>query len=315
MLNKSPLVSHTLRDDKFFSITFTARNIKNSFFLPRLTRFINRYFYELPLIGIGATLDRYSNTFCIYHSRKDKLRYRNYMKGSKFLNFGSGAFNHKRWQNFDYPGISEYYKNLLGKIGKDYIPIDLNKDKLKIPFDNNSVELIYFSHVLEHLNKKKGIHLFKEFNRILKPGGIVRVVLPHTDKTIFFSSLIDKQQNINNSEKELSTSSSISHTFYQVANLSNSELLKISRENDFKLEKIESKLLDINPKLGIFDPQNPDFHISYWNEERIIKLSEETGFSKIYPLLRGHTFADPFKNLCTFDISEPHLSMYFELIK
>ena len=315
MQGESPLEAHTLREDLTHSITFSFEKIKDSFFLPKLTRFINRYFYNLPKIGIGATLDRYTNTFSIYSSKKDKLRYQNYEKDAIFANFGSGAFNHNRWKNFDFPGVTKYYKNLLGKSGKDYIPINLNEQNLTIPFKTESVELIYFSHVLEHLNKENGKKVFFEFFRILKPGGILRVAIPDIDKGLLHSKIIFQQDNIEKLEKEKSTSSSILHAFFKASEIPNSDLLDIAKNEDFNLEKIETKLKKLISDLEKFDPCNPDYHIAYWNEIRLLELSKLAGFSRIYPLLRGHTFAEPFKNLCAFDISEPHISMYFELVK
>ena len=64
-----------------------------------------------------------------------------------------------------------------------------------------------------------------------------------------------------------------------------------------------------------FDKDAPGRHIVYWNESNLIKLSRETGFKGTYPLLRGHSFAKPFENLCTFDTSEPQISIYFEIKK
>lgn len=46
------------------------------------------------------------------------------------------------------------------------------------PWTNSSIDIIYSSHTLEHLNKEDGMNFLKECYRILKPGGFLRIVLP-----------------------------------------------------------------------------------------------------------------------------------------
>jgi predicted SAM-dependent methyltransferase len=47
-----------------------------------------------------------------------------------------------------------------------------------IPFSNNQFEVIYHSQVLEHIPKEKAADFLMECFRVLKPGGIMRVVVP-----------------------------------------------------------------------------------------------------------------------------------------
>lgn len=52
---------------------------------------------------------------------------------------------------------------------------DLSKG---LPFDNDSVDVVYHSHMLEHINRMDARAFLKENYRVLKPGGILRVVVP-----------------------------------------------------------------------------------------------------------------------------------------
>jgi ubiquinone/menaquinone biosynthesis C-methylase UbiE len=47
-----------------------------------------------------------------------------------------------------------------------------------LPFPSNSVSAIYGSHVLEHLYREDGQELLLECKRVLKPGGLIRLVVP-----------------------------------------------------------------------------------------------------------------------------------------
>jgi SAM-dependent methyltransferase len=47
-----------------------------------------------------------------------------------------------------------------------------------IPCDSNSVDAVYHSHMLEHLDRCYVDNFLSEVNRVLKPGGIHRIVVP-----------------------------------------------------------------------------------------------------------------------------------------
>jgi len=52
---------------------------------------------------------------------------------------------------------------------------DLSKG---IPFESNSVDIVYHSHVLEHLDRPVARQFIAETRRVLKPRGICRIVVP-----------------------------------------------------------------------------------------------------------------------------------------
>ena len=55
-----------------------------------------------------------------------------------------------------------------------------------IPFPDNSIEEIYSSHLLEHLNEDQIVDLFREIYRVLKPKGIFESRLPHISSPTAF---------------------------------------------------------------------------------------------------------------------------------
>jgi predicted SAM-dependent methyltransferase len=86
------------------------------------------------------------------------------MNTIKKVNIGCGKRYDKSWINIDFSSSSP-----------DIIQYDLNKG---IPFDNNSVDVVYSSHVLEHFSNQQADFLLSECYRVLKKDGIVRVVVP-----------------------------------------------------------------------------------------------------------------------------------------
>jgi predicted SAM-dependent methyltransferase len=75
--------------------------------------------------------------------------------------------------------------------GKDWVHIDggdydhLNDyDITRLNFDNNTVDLIYASHVLEYFDRKEAELVLKEWYRVLKPNGILRVAVPDFESMV-----------------------------------------------------------------------------------------------------------------------------------
>ncbi|MEE8201880.1 MAG: methyltransferase domain-containing protein [Candidatus Acidoferrales bacterium] len=53
---------------------------------------------------------------------------------------------------------------------------------LGLPFADNSIEIIYTSHMLEHLSRERVCGLIRKVHGVLRPGGIVRVVVPDLEQ-------------------------------------------------------------------------------------------------------------------------------------
>jgi predicted SAM-dependent methyltransferase len=84
---------------------------------------------------------------------------------NKFLNIGF-------WSQLE---AGKIYKNLNGTNDTFMLNHDL---RLGIPADNNSLDLVYHSHMLEHLSYQEGIIFIRECYRVLKLGGKMRILVP-----------------------------------------------------------------------------------------------------------------------------------------
>lgn len=69
----------------------------------------------------------------------------------------------------------------------DYVNVDVNlffkRDmwldlRNPLPFPDASVDGVFTSHVLEHFPLDETAHIVRECHRVLKPGGVIRVVVP-----------------------------------------------------------------------------------------------------------------------------------------
>jgi predicted SAM-dependent methyltransferase len=68
----------------------------------------------------------------------------------------------------------------------DWVNVDLSGDRVDLawnlarplPFRDGSAEAIFHEHVLEHLSLEQSLKLLEECHRLLRPGGILRIVVP-----------------------------------------------------------------------------------------------------------------------------------------
>ena len=61
--------------------------------------------------------------------------------------------------------------------GGDYEHLDYN-DITNLPYDDNLVDVIYASHVIEYFDRHEIKSILQEWYRVLRPGGVLRVAVP-----------------------------------------------------------------------------------------------------------------------------------------
>lgn len=105
---------------------------------------------------------------------------------TRLLNFGCGDTFHPDWVNLDTSPVS-----------RGIIPHDI---RLPFPFRDGTFDVVYGSHVLEHLEASQAEKLLQDCFRILKPAGIIRIVVPDLEAIarLYLSSL----EGALNAEKE-----------------------------------------------------------------------------------------------------------------
>src|SRR5580658_121949 len=91
------------------------------------------------------------------------------MYAMRKLNFGCGNRIAPHWTNIDFHSSDSRVTraNLLSGF----------------PFPDQSFDFVYSSHVLEHFTKEQARVLLAEAHRVLKPGGIIRTVVPDLEGT------------------------------------------------------------------------------------------------------------------------------------
>ncbi|RLC80041.1 MAG: hypothetical protein DRJ03_22395 [Chloroflexi bacterium] len=79
------------------------------------------------------------------------------------LNIGCGPYTFPGWHNID------------KEPGPGIILRDVRRG---LPYPDNSVDLIYASHFLEHLNIIEALRFLRECHRVMKRGAVMRLAVP-----------------------------------------------------------------------------------------------------------------------------------------
>jgi predicted SAM-dependent methyltransferase len=85
-----------------------------------------------------------------------------------YLNLGCGRRFHPAWTNVDFVST-----------GEGVIAHDLTQG---LPFPDDSFNVVYHSHLLEHFPKTTAESFLRECCRILRSGGVLRVVVPDLEQ-------------------------------------------------------------------------------------------------------------------------------------
>lgn len=87
------------------------------------------------------------------------------IKNRRFYNIGAGSFFHPYWTNIDYH--NNFYSQNQHIVNIEY---DLMKME-RLPLQDNCAEIIYISHVLEHITDTAVNNILLECYRVLRGGG------------------------------------------------------------------------------------------------------------------------------------------------
>jgi len=188
----------------------------------------------------------------------------------RYINIGCGAHPFQGWVNYDH-NIFIYFsripilKWLLKKINfipfgfKEFMDI-ADSENIQyadggnhIPESNDTVDVLYSSHMLEHLDVEETHTFLTESMRILKKGGILRLVVPDFDKLITaYSQHQNPLQFINDS-------------------------CLVGKKPKSLIKKMQYLV------------QGHGWHFSMYNKLTLMELLEKYGFKKIQILKEGET--------------------------
>jgi SAM-dependent methyltransferase len=111
------------------------------------------------------------------------------LDGLEGLEIGGSAHNSfgLKSRNVDYTSELTCFKQEEIKLCGEALPVDIVSPGDQLPLDDNSVDFVISSHVIEHFPEP--IKALKEWYRVVKPGGYLYIIAPHKERTF------DKERN------------------------------------------------------------------------------------------------------------------------
>lgn len=219
------------------------------------------------------------------------------------INVGCGNYEIDGFISVDY--YTEHYYSL---IKFDRIYYDMRSDNL--PFADLSIDTIYCSNVIEHIETKHVNFFFSECLRCLKSGGVLRIVCP--DPVYLFHQLTNHPEYFSWHPLYRSKEDALLCFVDEVATP------KLSLEG-FGLSKsiFEYDYNDLLTQLrdGLkFNVDKPGHHINSWDFQRIYDIGMNLGYSAVEKSRCQGSFCEALRGK-DIDLNHPEMSLYVDLQK
>lgn len=235
------------------------------------------------------------------------------------LNIGSGNWSHDGWTNLDH--LSDWYNK--DQRSHHIIPYNIREDS--IPYEDNTVDAIYCSHVIEHIENIHIEKLFRECFRVLKKGGIIRITCPDSeflynvsktsnDYWVWRDSWFKSEQYYDQKYKPRTID-------YLVREVATPMLLHYKNSintKDYTEAYEELSMTDFFEYLTkelVFREDYVGDHINYWNFEKTNKYLTKAGFPSVFESKYGASVFLEMQYITKFDTTHPNMSLYVEAIK
>jgi SAM-dependent methyltransferase len=243
--------------------------------------------------------------------------------GKHFINVGAGNFSHRYWTNVDH--ASGHYASTQSN---PFVEHDLMSLK-PLPLESGAAEVVYVSHVAEHISDEAAKVLFREAYRVLKPGGIFRMTSPNIllyydalrrgDRLFWYMAESYYAGGYTDAKPKYMGLQQL--FLFEFATMLSSLSKAVCRKADnydilraFKQGPTDEAFTYFTSKCNYLE-EFSGYHINYWTVDKCLRMLGEAGFSEVYPSAYGQSRSPPMRDTALFDNTHPKLSLYVEAVK
>lgn len=243
-----------------------------------------------------------------------------------YLNIGGGQFVRNNWRVLDF--YSDWYD-----YDEIFIDFDVNLEELiQWPIEDDTADLIFSAHTLEHLSNKAVQHTLREAARILKPGGAIRISVPDIELAICHykqeniewytefrpNASPDKLYTTRNGQVEYMMEEYLLSVF--ATHLTNARKSGTSDDHCADFKEVRSDFYSLskqdffekysNQILDEWQEENPGLHRNWFDYQRLESLLSEAGFTHIR---KECSQQSKYTEFCYSDFGKrPFLSLHVE---
>ena len=251
------------------------------------------------------------------------------VKHRRFYNIAAGVYkgfggviDHPCWTNIDVDRSWKNDRNFPG--GREYdASRDIAHDLLsvtRIPVESSSAELVHSRFTVDRLTDEAAQYFFNEVHRMLKDGGVFRIVSTNLD--VDFRAYLSKDHDFYFWLNE-SISMEQCFLFHVVTQLSaryfDSSTTKVSDE-EFRdiihTMDYESAATHLVSKCSLeVHKRNRYDHFNWWNQRKFERMLGLAGFDAIYVSAPQQSATPVLRNPHFFDNEHNRVMMYMEAVK
>jgi SAM-dependent methyltransferase len=227
-----------------------------------------------------------------------------------------GGINHPFWTTID---VDRAWKR-----GRRFNPSrDIAHDLLSvqpIPVESSSAELVYAGLCIEHITDEATLFMFKEVGRILKEGGIVRVVVPNVNldfrafcnNDAYFFSWLPKTFSI---EQAFLTHFAAQASTRFKGN-SSPGIPDAEFRNLFKTMTFVDAMNYCTSRCRVeIQKEQRGYHMNWWTAEKLTRFLSDAGFRNIAVSAAGQSASPALRNKDYFDNKYTQFMLFVEAIK
>jgi SAM-dependent methyltransferase len=274
---------------------------------------LNWWGYELKKIPSSAE-ERAMYVDLFGRESVKKKRFYTISAGGHF-EFG-GAISHPFWTSID---VDRPWKT-----GRRFNPsLDIAHDLLSvqpIPVESNSAELVYSGLCIEHITDEAALFMFKEVERILKKGGIIRIVAPDVDldyrafcnNDVYFFSWMPRGVSIEQSFLlHFAGHASTHFKGNSSPGISDAEFRNLFERMTF----VDAMNYCTSRCRVEIQKEQRACHINWWTTDKLTRFLNDAGFRSVAVSAAGQSASPALRNNCHFDNKFIQYMLFVEAIK
>jgi SAM-dependent methyltransferase len=228
------------------------------------------------------------------------------------LNVGAGRSDIAGFVSLDVD--TDHYRS---DARRKFVAYDMRRSEL--PYDDGAVDLVYCSHVIEHVEDEYVDRFLAESSRVLRPGGVVRIATPDAGFLWSVSTFENdywswRERYLTASGVDIDGMDARDYLLREVDTAGFREVVGGGSTNplDVTSTDVDGELANVTRGL-VWNAKRPGDHINFWTWEKLERAAAPH-FSHVVRSKYGGSVSRYMRGT-NFDRTHPYMSLYVDCVK